>query len=538
MADKGGAPNKQDMQTLGRPEIRAKYAQALMITEGYTSEKTEAAYRRVESSGQGATDLSGQWSKLFGLWTQSIFKGDIASSLEAGEAQRQLGESANSPTIVAAAHRQIATSLIISGAFLEARTHAERASGLYDEATAQSYRTKTGADFRVVLDVYLAMTMWATGEIETSEQLMEGSIRRARQVDPKRSFVVAASGALMLLGFGRRAEAALLIADEALAVAEANSIGAWEPHVRLYRAWAYARLKDPNAGARDMRATWKAMQDRGVRLYGPVALALMADLEFARGAFDQALERIDEGLDLAASFGGHVETAGFHRLRGEILEPRDRAAAEQAYCESIAIARTQGARTFELQAALSLAKLYQSTNRPLDAHDALAPALEGFAPTPEFPAIAEAQALLAALAETPEVKQATGKRQSQAELFANYTRALSLGKGYGHAETSAAAARARDASGASSHAHFDSLFLQTITRLTSGDAAAASHAAETMLREAEAEGLASERLTGLRVLGLTRLFQGRLVDADALLTRALESRERGRRRERPNPIPA
>jgi hypothetical protein len=51
-----------------------------------------------------------------------------------------------------------------------------------------------------------------------------------------------------------------------------------------------------------------------------------------------------------------------------------------------------------LRAALSLAKLYQSTARPIEAHDILAPALEGFAPTSEMPEIAEAQALLRELA--------------------------------------------------------------------------------------------------------------------------------------------
>jgi hypothetical protein len=44
-----------------------------------------------------------------------------------------------------------------------------------------------------------------------------------------------------------------------------------------------------------------------------------------------------------------------------------------------------------------LAKLYQSTGRPADAHGVLAPALEGFSPTSEFPEIEEAQALLATL---------------------------------------------------------------------------------------------------------------------------------------------
>jgi len=56
------------------------------------------------------------------------------------------------------------------------------------------------------------------------------------------------------------------------------------------------------------------------------------------------------------------------------------------------------ARGFELRAALSLAKLYHSTDRPADAHTVLAPALKGCSPTPEFPEIGEAQMLLAALA--------------------------------------------------------------------------------------------------------------------------------------------
>jgi hypothetical protein len=60
--------------------------------------------------------------------------------------------------------------------------------------------------------------------------------------------------------------------------------------------------------------------------------------------------------------------------------------------------RKRKARSFELRAALTLAKLYQSTGRLAEAHAVLAPALEGFSPTAEMPEIAEAQALLAALA--------------------------------------------------------------------------------------------------------------------------------------------
>jgi predicted ATPase len=92
--------------------------------------------------------------------------------------------------------------------------------------------------------------------------------------------------------------------------------------------------------------------------------------------------------------------AFIHRLHGNLLlkrNPDDPAAAEVAFQTAIAVAKEQGARSYELLASLSLAKLYQSTERPDEAYAVLAPPLEGFSPTPEMPEIAEALALLAAL---------------------------------------------------------------------------------------------------------------------------------------------
>jgi predicted ATPase len=68
--------------------------------------------------------------------------------------------------------------------------------------------------------------------------------------------------------------------------------------------------------------------------------------------------------------------------------------AEEAFLTALAVAKQQGTRSFELRAALALAKLYQSTGRPADAHAVLAPALEGFPSTTKMPEIAEAQTLL------------------------------------------------------------------------------------------------------------------------------------------------
>ena len=92
--------------------------------------------------------------------------------------------------------------------------------------------------------------------------------------------------------------------------------------------------------------------------------------------------------------------SGTPSRRGEILlkrDPANPAPVEEAFLAGVAVAKQQGTRSLELRAALSLAKLYQSTGRAADAHAVLAPALEGFTPTDEMPEIAEAQALLMAI---------------------------------------------------------------------------------------------------------------------------------------------
>jgi predicted ATPase len=95
---------------------------------------------------------------------------------------------------------------------------------------------------------------------------------------------------------------------------------------------------------------------------------------------------IDEALALVRETGELWFDAGLHRIRGEILikqNPADPARAEAVFLAAIAVSRQQKARSFGLRAALSLAKLYHSTGHPIDAHTVLAPALQGFSPTPE-----------------------------------------------------------------------------------------------------------------------------------------------------------
>jgi hypothetical protein len=78
-------------------------------------------------------------------------------------------------------------------------------------------------------------------------------------------------------------------------------------------------------------------------------------------------------------------------------DPANPAPAEAAFLVAIAVAKQQGTRSFELRAALSLAKLYTATDLPACAHAVLAPVLEGFSLTSKFPEIEEALEVFAAV---------------------------------------------------------------------------------------------------------------------------------------------
>jgi predicted ATPase len=132
----------------------------------------------------------------------------------------------------------------------------------------------------------------------------------------------------------------------------------------------------------------------------PPLEAALAEAEAAAGETDAALRRLDDALAELKRTEQRWYDAEMHRIRAEILlmrDPADTAAAEQALQTAIAVAERQRARSFELRAALALAKLYHAANRDDDAHAVLAPAVEGFPPTEHFPELAEAQALLSPL---------------------------------------------------------------------------------------------------------------------------------------------
>jgi tetratricopeptide (TPR) repeat protein len=366
-----------------------------MMTKGFGAEETKAALARAASA-PGAARTPEYWTVLYGRINADMMSVGLRAARAGAEAFLAEAEAAGLPGHAAFAWLRLGFVKFLAGEVAGARADFERALANYDEQRDESLRAVFALDLRSNALRHLGIVAWHLGDFEKAERLTGEAIRRAKDSGQPGSSADALSSRLTIGALCGRAEEVLPVAEEIGALAEEHDLKYWRATASTYADWARVRLGEPRADA--FRAGLGAFADLGAKLQEATVLSLLADVELIEGRRDEALAAVERGLALAAETGFGLGRPRLLRLRGDTLAETDPTQAASAYREALSAAGAQGSRALALLAALALAKLLQSTGEGEEAHAILTDALEGFAPTPLFPAIAEAQTLLAAQA--------------------------------------------------------------------------------------------------------------------------------------------
>jgi predicted ATPase len=422
---------------------------------------------------------------------------------------------------------------LFKGALSDARMHLKEAIRIYDPDWNSATKCRHGIDSGIAATAYLAHVCWQFGEVARARELIDQAAARADDLGHIPTLANTRLFKAMLGAFRDDAESALRDADALIEIATSNGLALYVIEGETYRVWARARLGDREAGRAEMREALAKRVEAGMRASMPYLRGKLAELDAECGSADEAAAQVNEALAIAGETGERWTDALLHRIRGDILlkaNPENPPRAEEAYLAAVAIAREQDARSFGLQAALKLAKVYQSTTRPVEAHDVLASALEGLSPTPEMPEIAQAQALLAALAATEEVKVEAPRRRRLTQLHVAYGNALIATRGPGASETTEAFARARvSAAGekdsterlAVDYGLYAGAFLR-------GELPSMRVHAAAVLAHVEARPESAEACVAHRAQGITHWFAGEFLESRQHLERALALFQPGR----------
>jgi predicted ATPase/class 3 adenylate cyclase len=379
-----------------RLKLQTSYAQAMMFFRGYGSMETKDAFTRAQEL-SAPTDVNERFDIYYGLWVGRLGRGEVRSARETAAAFLSEANSAGRMAEAAVAQRCLGLTCFARGDFAEAQANLEQVLRTYDPEREREVKFRFGQDNFVGAVTYLAQIEWQFGNFGRAQELMEESVRLAVE-STHPSTLANAYHFVSLLEINRGNIAAVQRAAEAvLKLSREYGFSLFSKFGALSNAWARAWLGNRETGMVELRQSLAEYTNQGNKFLAPFYQGLLAEIEAAKVGVERALTRMNDALTLAGETGEHWADAFLHRIRGEILLKRNAAnttPAEEAFLTAMAIAEQQQARCFELRAALSLAKLYHGTNRAAEAYSVLAPALNDFSPTPEFPEIAEGQALL------------------------------------------------------------------------------------------------------------------------------------------------
>ena len=184
-------------------------------------------------------------------------------------------------------------------------------------------------------------------------------------------------------------------------LAKEKGFAGWLATGTCYRGEALAMLGQFQEGIAQMREGMMAGQTIGVRMYLPGSLYTLAEAQAKAGQLEEGLDTLDEALALVEQTDERHWEAELHRVQGELLLMQgDEAEAEASLHKAIEVARDQSAKSWELRATTSLARLWQKQGKQEEARRVLAEIYGWFTEGFDTRDLQEAEALLAELADS------------------------------------------------------------------------------------------------------------------------------------------
>ena len=255
-----------------------------------------------------------------------------------------------------------------------------------------------GSDFGLSALAYYACSLWCLGYPEQAIQHSQEALALAEELDhPFTLADVICYGGCMLSEM-RQDYRDVLAKGEQLDRLAQERVPAWKGTGILYRSLALIMLGQVHEGVAQMVQANTITLSRGVRIDQIRMLYYLAWAYALENRVDKGLSKMDELFDLVEQTAEHHYEADYHRLRGEmLLMQENETAAEASFLKAIDIARRQSARSWELRATISLARLWQRQGRANDAREWLAAIYGWFTEGFDTPDLMDARKLLAEL---------------------------------------------------------------------------------------------------------------------------------------------
>jgi predicted ATPase len=368
---------------------------ALMAARGWAAPEVEQTYARARALCTQLGETSQLFPTLWGLWRFYQSREVLPTAQDLGEQLMRLAERTADPTRLLEAHGALGQTLFQLGEYAAAWQHLEQGIALIDSMVQRALVLRHGDAPGLVCLSFAALTLWCLGYPAQAVQRSQEALTLAQALNYPFSLAAAQHYAAFLHHHRHEALAVQTLAGALLTLATAQGFPLYVGYGTYWRGWACAMQGE--AGLMHMRQGLAAVLTTGQTLARPFCLVLLAEVAVHVGQIEEGLRLLTEALAAFEKSGRGDLLAEAYRLQGALLLHQavaDTVHAEACFQQALAIARRQRARSWELRAAMSLARLWQQQGKGDEARELLAPIYGWFTEGFDTADLQEAKALL------------------------------------------------------------------------------------------------------------------------------------------------
>jgi class 3 adenylate cyclase/predicted ATPase len=334
---------------------------ALIAVKGWASPEVERAYTRARELCEQLGDSPELFPALFGLWLMHLLRGELRKAYELAEPLMRLAQSAHDPALLLYARFAPGDTSFWMGEFLSAKEQLEIAITLYDPERHRLLAFRYGgADAMVMCLSHAAWILWLLGYPDKALEKGYEALKFARGMSHAHSQAFAEFFVGVLRQYRREARAAQENAESGIALSAEHGLTDWLAWATTLRGWAMAEQVRNEEGIAQLQKGLAASRATGAELLRPYHLCLLAEAYIQTGRVDDGLSALTEALAAADENKIRNYEAETHRLKGELLLRQDHpnvAEAQNCFQRAVEVARNQSAKSLELRATMSLARL-------------------------------------------------------------------------------------------------------------------------------------------------------------------------------------
>jgi predicted ATPase len=393
------------LQTLPETPERSRQELLLLIalgtslraTQSFAIPEIQATYTRARQLCQHLDNPQQLFPVLRGLHGYYNVRPELQTAHALGEQLLALAQHVQDAVMLMMAHRALGLTLFWQGAPAAAHTHFVQVIPLYDPKQHRTLAFLYGEDVGVYCRTQAAWALWSLGYPDQGLTQSQEAVTLAQQLAHPHNLSFALIGAAMFHQFRRDVRCTQERAEAAMTLAKEQGFPFWMANGTLLRGWVLVQQGQAQEGMAQITHGLMTYRATGAEIARPYYLALLAEAHGTLGEPEAGLAVLTEALTLVDTTGERWCESEIYRLKGELLLQQssdNQAEVENCFQQAISIARSQQAKSLELRATTSLARLWQQQGKRQDAHDLLEPVYGWFTEGFDTADLKDAKALL------------------------------------------------------------------------------------------------------------------------------------------------